>query len=450
MGIVFKAREPGLNRLVAIKMVLPGALPDDSELQRFHTEASAAANLQHPHIVAVHRVGQLGERHFFTMDYIDGPSLTQRLAQGPLPGRTAARYVAAVARAIHHAHQNGVLHRDLKPANILLDAADQPHVTDFGLAKHFTTDSGQTRTGAILGTPSYMAPEQASGSKDIGPACDVYGLGALLYELLTARPPFRGETPLDTLQQVLEVEPAPPRLLNPKVDRDLETICLKCLAKQPRQRYTTAQEVADDLERYLGGDSIHARSLNVLDRLARTLERSQYDVEFAAYGTLLYWFAFIVAAMHVLKYVLIQARQPIALILLSQVLQFALMGVVFWRYRKHGVLPKSTAERHMWSVWLAYLTASVLVSVICRVLFGADKLYESILYPFYAVVTGLAFFALGSNYWGGCYAFGVAFFALPALMFLHLDWGGLEFGGLWTIALVTLGRRLHNLSRERK
>jgi hypothetical protein len=449
MGIVFKAREPGLNRLVAIKMVLPGALPDDSELQRFHSEAAAAAKLQHPHIVAVHRVGQLGDRHFFTMDYIDGPSLTQRLAQGPLPGRTAARYVAAVARAIHHAHLNGVLHRDLKPANILLDAADRPHVTDFGLAKHFTTDSGQTRTGSILGTPSYMAPEQASGSKDIGPACDVYGLGALLYELLTARPPFRGETPLDTLQQVLEIEPAPPRLLNPKVDRDLETICLKCLAKEPRQRYATALEVADDLDRHLDGDSIHARSLNVLDRLARTLERSQHDVEFAAYGTLLYWFALIVAFVHLVKYVLIETRQPAVLILLSQTLQFVLMGVVFWRHRTHGVLPKSTAERHMWSVWVGYLACSVLVAVICRFLFGVDKLYESIDYPFYAVVAGLAFFALGSNYWGGCYAFGVAFFALPGLMFLNMGWAELEFGGLWTIALVALGRRLHNLSRER-
>ncbi|HEY7309160.1 MAG TPA: serine/threonine-protein kinase [Gemmataceae bacterium] len=450
MGVVFKAREPGLNRLVAIKMVLPGALSDDSELQRFHTEAAAAAKLQHPHIVAVHRVGQLGDRHFFTMDYIDGPSLTQRLAKGPLPGRIAARYVAAVARAIHHAHQNGVLHRDLKPANILLDAADNPHVTDFGLAKHFTTDSGQTRTGAILGTPSYMAPEQASGSKDIGPACDVYGLGALLYELLTARPPFRGETPLDTLQQVLEIEPAPPRLLNPKVDRDLETICLKCLAKEPRQRYATAQQVADDLERYLDGDSIRARSLNVLDRLARTLERSQHDVEFAAYGTLLYWFALIVAAVHLVKYALIETRQPALLILLSQALQFVVMGVVFWRYRKHGVLPKSTAERHMWSVWVGYLACSVLVAVICRVLFGVEQLYESIDYPFYAVVAGMAFFALGSNYWGGCYAFGVAFFALPGLMFLNMRWAELEFGGLWTIALVALGRRLHNLSRERK
>jgi hypothetical protein len=449
MGVVYKAREPGLNRLVAIKMVLPGALPTEADLQRFAMEASAAAKLQHPNIVAVHRVGQFDDRPFFTMDLIEGPSLTQRLAQGPLPGRSAARYVAAIARAIHHAHQQGILHRDLKPANVLLDAADQPHVTDFGLAKHFTADGGQTRTGAILGTPSYMSPEQASGRKELGPACDIYGLGAILYELLTARPPFRGETTLDTLQQVLEIEPVPPRLLNPKVERDVETICLKCLAKQPTQRYANALALAEDLERYLNGESIQARSLNVLDRLARTLERSQHDVEFAAYGSLLYWFAFLVGTMHLIKHVLIMTRQPIALVILSQVLQFTLMGIVFWRYRQQGMLPANTAERHMWSVWLGYLTASILIAVICAVQFGADKLYESVLYPFYAAVTGLAFFALGSNYWGGCYVIGVAFFALPALMFLDMRWAVLEFGGLWTIALVTLGRRLRRLGQER-
>ena len=449
MGVVYKARELGLNRLVALKMVLPEALPTEADLQRFSLEASAVATLKHPHIVAVHRVGQLDNRPYFTMDLIDGPSLAQSLTHGPLPGRAAARYVAAIARAIHHAHQHGILHRDLKPANILVDASDQPQITDFGLAKHFASDSGQTRTGSILGTPGYMAPEQADGRKDIGPACDIYGLGAILYELLTARPPFRGETPLDTLTQVLEIEPAPPRLLNPKVERDLETICLKCLAKRPQERYVTALEMADDLDRYLNGDSIQARSLNVLDRLARTLERSQHDVEFAAYSTLLYWFALIVAVIHLVKFALIEGRQPAVLILLSQALQFFLMGVVFWRYRRHGVLPRSTAERHMWSVWVGYLACSILIAVICRVLFGVDRLYESIDYPFYAVAAGLAFFSLGSNYWGGCYGFGLAFFALPGAMFLRMRWAELEFGGLWTITLVTLGWRLHNLSRER-
>ena len=180
MGVVYKARDLKLNRFVAVKMILPGAIPDENDLQRFHTEASAAACLRHPNIVSVHQVGVEDGRCYYCMDLIEGPSLAKRLAGGPLPGRVAARYLVGVARGIEHAHQRGILHRDLKPANILLDADDQPHVADFGLAKQMTADDrGQTRTGSILGTPSYMSPEQATGVKEIGPACDVYGLGAL-------------------------------------------------------------------------------------------------------------------------------------------------------------------------------------------------------------------------------------------------------------------------------
>jgi hypothetical protein len=449
MGVVYKAWEPGLRRHVALKMLLPGAVGDEAEVRRFHTEAAAAAGLHHPHIVAVHRVGSLDGRHFFSMDFIDGPSLAQRLAEGPLPGRTAARYLAAVARAIHHAHQHGILHRDLKPANVLLDDKDEPHVTDFGLAKHLGADAGQTRTGALLGTPSYMAPEQASGSRALGPACDVYGLGALLYELLTARPPFRGETPLDTLLQVLEVQPVPPRLLNPRVDRDLETIALKCLEKDPRARYATALELAEDLERYLHGESIHARSLNLVDRLARTLERSQLDVEFSAYGSLLYWVALIVGLTYAVKYYLVSTRQPIALVLGSQAVMFALMCLAFWRYRRHRLLPRTAAERQMWSVWIGYLTACLLISWVSQALFGSDKLYESILYPYYSLAAGVAFFALGSHYWGWCYAIGLAFFAVPGLMLLHMSWAGPEFAGLWVLTLLTIGTRLRRLGRTR-
>jgi serine/threonine protein kinase len=448
MGVVYKAREAGLDRVVAIKMLLPGAVPDEAELQRFRTEAAAAARLQHPHIVAVHRVGEHDGRHFYSMDFIDGVSLTQRLAEGPLPGRTAARYAAVVARALHHAHQHGILHRDVKPGNVLLDGDDRPHVTDFGLAKQYNSDSNQTRTGSILGTPSYMAPEQAAGRKDLGPACDIYGVGALLYELLTGRPPFRAETPLDTMLQVMEVEPVPPRLLNPKIDRDLETVCLKCLQKGPRDRYASAAALADDLDRYLDGDSIHARSFNMMDRLARTLERSQFDVEFRTYASLLYWFAAIVLVMHVIKHVQIVLGQPIWAVAASQIAQFGLMGVVFWRYRKQGVLPTNTAERQMWSVWVGYLICCFLIALACRVMFGGARLYEGVLYPFYAITAGMAFFVLGSSYWGRCYAVGVAFFALSGVMLLRLEWATLEFGVMWTLVLVAIGRRLSRLGRE--
>jgi hypothetical protein len=383
------------------------------------------------------------------MEYIDGPSLAQRLAEGPLPGRAAARYVAVVARAIHHAHRQGILHRDLKPGNVLLDAFDNPHVTDFGLAKSLRAGAGQTRTGSLLGTPGYMAPEQARGEKDLTPACDVYGLGALLYECLTGRPPFRGETPLDTLVQVLENDPVPPRLLNPKVDRDLETICLKCLRKRPADRYRSAEVLAEDLERYLGGEPIQARSLNLLDQLTRALGRSQFDVEFGPYGTLLLCFAAIVFGMHVAKHFLIVTRRPIPVILLAHFLQFALMLLCLWWYRPKGLLPTTTPERQLWSVWVGYILACLLIPLVSGGLFSRERLYDGVVYPYYAVVTGMAFFVLGSSYWGRCYAISAAFFALGALLPLDLRWGTLAFGTLWGITLVAIGLRLRRLSRER-
>jgi WD40 repeat protein len=273
MGVVFKARHVRLNRVVALKMILGGMLARADDLQRFDTEAAAAAQLQHPGIVALYEVGCHQGQPYFSMEYVAGSSLAQRVVPGPLPGRQAATYLEKTARAVHYAHGRGILHRDLKPANVLLDESDQPKITDFGLAKVLQMDSGQTRTGAVIGTPSYMAPEQAAARKDLGPACDVYGLGAVLYELLTARPPFRGESALATLSLVADADPVPPRLLNPKAEPDLETICLKCLEKEPARRYPTAQALADDLRRFLGGEPITARRVGVAGRAVKWCRR---------------------------------------------------------------------------------------------------------------------------------------------------------------------------------
>jgi serine/threonine protein kinase len=448
MGIVYKARQKGLDRIVALKMILPGRLANPEDLHRFRTEAEATARLQHPNIVTVYDVGEVDGQHFYSMDFIDGPSLSKRLASGPLPGRAAARYVRTIARAMHHAHCHGILHRDLKPSNILVDRRDEPHITDFGLAKKIGGDSSQTRTGAVMGTPSYMAPEQAAGKiKELGPVCDVYGLGTILYELLTGRPPFRSDTPMDTLRQVLERDPAPPRLLNAKVDRDLETICLKCLEKDPKARYASAEALADDLDRYLNGEAISARSFSMIDRLARTLDRSQYSGEFRTWGTMLLWFAVIVLCGHLLTFFLLhQSLRPrYSLAWISRIGQFVLMGLLFVRYRGvRTVFPTSSAERQLWSIWLGYLMAfgmSWLVSLL--ELTPGDQWNELALYPFSAILTGMAFFVMGSNYWGQCYAIGVAFFVLAAVMPLRMGLAPLEFGVLWSIAFTVMGLHLH-------
>jgi serine/threonine-protein kinase len=275
MGVVYKAKQLSVNRIVALKMIIGGQLATEAEVLRFHAEAEAAANLDHPHIVPIYEVGEHEGRHYFTMKFIDGGNLAtqvNRLRGDPV---TAAKLLADCAVAVHYGHRRGILHRDLKPANILLDGAGDPHVSDFGVAKRMDAGSGLTQSGTVLGTPAYMAPEQAAGRvKDITIAADVYSLGAILYELLTGRPPFVADAPHETLRMVLEQQPAWPRSLNPKVDRDLETICLKCLDKDRRQRYRSAEELADELRRYVNGEPIKARPVGRTARLWRWSRRN--------------------------------------------------------------------------------------------------------------------------------------------------------------------------------
>jgi WD40 repeat protein/tetratricopeptide (TPR) repeat protein len=272
MGVVYKARQTGLGRVVALKMILSGSHAGQDQVARFKREAEAIARLQHPNIVQVHEVGESDGRPFFSLEFCEGGSLDKKTAGSPLPPEQAARLTESLALAIGAAHQANVIHRDLKPANVLLSGDGTPKVTDFGLAKKLD-EAGQTQTGEVMGTPSYMAPEQAEGKKEIGPAADVYALGAILYDLLTGRPPFKAATTLDTLMQVVADEPVPPRQLNAKVPRDLETVCLKCLRKDPRQRYASAEELAEDLGRWQRGEPVKARPLGRIARVVKWARR---------------------------------------------------------------------------------------------------------------------------------------------------------------------------------
>lgn len=274
MGVVFKARQLNLNRIVALKMILAGQFAGAEDIQRFYTEAEAAGQLDHPGIVPIFEIGEHSGQHYFSMAFVEGESLAQRIVDGPLPPNEAAELVKQISEAMAYAHERGVIHRDLKPANVLIAPSGQPKVTDFGLAKRSEADKDLTGTGQILGTPAYMPPEQAAGKVDgVGPIADVYSLGAILYCLLTGRPPFQAASPMDTLLQVLEQEPVPPRALNPLIDRDLETICLKCIEKDISKRYQSAHALGEELSRYLNHEPILARRAGRIEKTIRWCRR---------------------------------------------------------------------------------------------------------------------------------------------------------------------------------
>src|SRR5437667_1704693 len=274
-GVVFRARQKSLNRTVALKVINLGQWASQAHLRRFRLEAEAAARLEHPGIVPIHEVGERDGSCYFSMKFVEGGQLDEVVRRKPMSIRQAAELIAKVAHTVHYAHEHGILHRDIKPGNILLDAKGEPHLTDFGLARLVESESSVTHTLDVLGTPSYMAPEQALGNNAaISSVTDVYGLGAVLYQLLTGQPPFAGGTTYETIKLLLDTEPRQPRLLNPKIDRDLSTICRKCLEKDPKRRYTSALALAEDLERWLKHEPIQARHTGIFARGKKWVRRN--------------------------------------------------------------------------------------------------------------------------------------------------------------------------------
>lgn len=274
MGVVFRARQTDLDRAVALKMILSSRLASSEDVRRFYAEARAAGSLRHPNIVGIHDAGEVHGQHFFAMDFVEGRSLAQALSDGPFEPRQAAVCLAAIGRAVQYLHEHQIVHRDLKPSNILLAADGTPFVTDFGLAKALGTDANHTQTGAIVGTLGYMSPEQAAGKQsETSPRSDVYSLGAILFELLTGRPPFKNPSPLDTLLQVIERDPPRPRQLRHDIPLSLEWICLKCLEKEPRNRYDSAAALVADLERFLRGEPLQVGPPGVLRTIVRWARR---------------------------------------------------------------------------------------------------------------------------------------------------------------------------------
>jgi serine/threonine-protein kinase len=365
MGVVYQARQVSLDRMVALKMVLRGATASAGDLARFRAEAEAVARLDHPGIVPVYEVGELDGQPYFSMKFVAGTTLARRLAEGPLPPREAAEMLAPVCRAIHFAHKQGVLHRDLKPSNILIDLDGRPHVTDFGLAKRLSDDealTALTHSGAIVGTPSYMAPEQAAAARgEIGPASDVYSLGAILYAMLTGRPPFQAASAVDTVLMVLEQEPLPPRLLNAKADRDLEMISLMALQKPAELRYPSALAMAEDLEAYLAGEPVAARSGGFSQVMARLFRETHHATVLRNWGLLWMWHSVVLLAICVATNVMawrgVDWRWPYLALWAGGL---AVWAPIFWALR-YRTGPVTAIERQIAHVWGASVISSILL-----------------------------------------------------------------------------------------
>jgi serine/threonine-protein kinase len=425
MGVVYLARDERLKRDVAIKMISRGRMHSASDLQRFASEAAAAARLQHAAIVPVYEVGEWDGRPYFSMRYVRGETLADQLRRGPMPQRDAARLIARVARAVAYAHSQGVLHRDLKPSNILLDRSGEPHITDFGLAKLLEDDSSLTATGAVLGTPSYMSPEQAAARDDaLGPRSDVYSLGCVLYHALTGRPPLVADTPVELVLKVLEQDPPPPRVLRPSIDHDLDMIVVRCLQKPPDLRYASATALADDLEAYLRDETVSATNGRIGQVVARWLRDTHHAPILENWGLLWMWHSLVLLVVSLLTWILewqeVASRPTYALL---WTVGLGTWAAVFWHLRKRSG-PVTFIERQIAHVWAASMMAIMLLFPLEAWL----ELPALALSPLLGVITAMVFLIKAGMLSGTFYAQVVALLLASVVMAWQPRYAHLVFG----------------------
>jgi tRNA A-37 threonylcarbamoyl transferase component Bud32 len=425
MGVVYRAKQISLGRYVAVKMILRDRLASAADRRRFFVEAEATAKLSHPGIVPLYEVGELDGRPFFSMQIIPGSTLARRIADGPLPQRDVVRLIIPICRAVHYAHEHGILHRDIKPSNILIDEHDRARLTDFGLAKQAGVHESLTRTGVVLGTPTYMSPEQANGRVNaLGPTSDIYSLGAVLYHALTGRPPLVANTPVELALKILEQDPPAPRLLEPKIDRDLEMIVVRCLQKPADLRYVTAKALADDLEAFLRDEPVAVRSGRFAQIIFRLLRETHHAPVLENWGVLWMWHSLVVFLACLLtewvRWNGVTSRLTYATL---WTLGLGAWAAVFWALR-HRMGPVTFVERQVAHVWAASMIAIGSLFVL-EWWIGLPCLT---LTPLLAVIAGMVFVVKAGVLSGAFYLQAICLFltAIPMAMFpnaSHLIFG---------------------------
>ncbi|MCC9601274.1 serine/threonine protein kinase [Stieleria sp. JC731] len=440
MGVVFRARQLSLEREVAVKMILRGRLASDADLQRFMAEAAATAKLEHPGIVPVYDVGDFEGRPFFSMKYIAGETLAERVARGPMPQREAAELVSQIARAVQFAHEHGVVHRDLKPSNILISKDGSVLVTDFGLAKEVRANVDLTRSGMMVGTPAYMSPEQAGGRRELlSPATDIYSLGAILYYALTGRPPFIAETPVELVMLVIEQDPSPPRALRPGLDRDLEMIVVRCLQKPVDLRYASAGDLASDLDAFLADEVVSARSGRFNQVVARIFRETHHAAVLENWGLLWMWHSLVLfVACYLtwqLEYLGVESRM---VYMGLWTIGLGAWASVFWKLRQR-MGPVTFIERQVAHVW-----GSSMIAI--GALFPIESLLNLPvlkLSPLLGVISGMVFVVKAGILTGRFYIQAIALFTAAILMSIAPQWGHLLFGGIAGLCFFVPGYHFH-------